>query len=51
MVTDKVTKFSYKIGYNLTLLHIFLLDVNFDKFIIGVYFLLISSILAKFLEN
>ena len=56
MVIDKVTKFSYKIGRNLrlqvtTLFYIFLLDVNFDKYTIGLYFLLISSILAKFLEN
>ena len=56
MVIDKVTKFSYKICRNLrlqvtTLFYIFLLDVNFDKYTIGLYFLLISSILAKFLEN
>ena len=42
------TKFNYKI----TLLNIFLLEVNIDKFIIGlVLLLLIFSILAKFLEN
>ena len=33
------------------LLNIFLLKVNFDKSTIGLYFQLISSILAKFLKN
>ena len=45
-------KFNYKIGCNLrTLLNIFLLKMNFDKSTIGLYLLLISSILIKFLEN
>ena len=30
---------------------IFLLKMNFDKYTIGLHFLLIFSILAKFLEN
>ena len=47
-----MTKFSYKIGYNLSLqpYQYNLLEVNFDKFTIRLH-LLISSILAKFLEN
>ena len=46
--------FSYKIGYNLILqpyLIYFLLEVNFDKSIGELHFLLISSMLTKFLEN
>ena len=35
----------------MTLLNIFLLKMNFDKFTIGLHLLLISSMLAKFLEN
>ena len=31
-------------------LNIFLLDMNFNKFTIGLHFLLISSMLAKFLK-
>ena len=34
-----------------TLLNIFLLEVKFDKSIVGLHFLLISSMLAKFIEN
>ena len=34
-----------------TLINIFLLDVNFDKSIIELHFLLIFSILAKFPES
>ena len=34
-----------------TLFNIFLLEVNFDKSTIGLHFLLISSMLVKFLEN
>ena len=34
-----------------TLFNIFLLDVNFDKSTIGLHFLLIFSILTKFLED
>ena len=34
-----------------TLLNIFLLEVNFDKSTIRLHFLFISSMLAKFLEN
>ena len=45
-------KFNYKISCNFRLqLIIFLLEVNFDKSIIGLYLLLIFSIFAKFLEN
>ena len=33
------------------LLNIFLLEVNFDKSTIELHFLLISLMLAKFLEN
>ena len=36
------------LGYNLT--PFFLLEVNFDKFTIRLYLLLISLILAKFLD-
>ena len=50
-----LTKFSYKIGCNqpkiTTLLNVFLLEVDFDKSTIGLRFLLISSMLAKFLTN
>ena len=35
----------------ITLLNIFLLEVNFDKFTVRFYFLLIFSILVKFLKN
>ena len=48
------TKLGIKIGYRLRLqLHsiYFLLDVNFVKFTIGLDFLLISSILAKFQKD
>ena len=34
-----------------TSLNIFLLDLNFEKSIIGLHFLFLSFILAKFLEN
>ena len=34
-----------------TLLNIFSFDMNFDKITIGLYFLLIFFIFAKFLEN
>ena len=44
------TKLIVALNYT-TLLNIFLLKVNFDKSIIGLYLFLISSILAKFLEN
>ena len=44
-------KFSHKISCNLTLLNIFLLEVNFNKFTIRWHILLIFFILAKFLEN
>ena len=44
------TKFGYNIKV-ITSLNIFLLDVNFDKSTIKLYFLLISFMLAKFLEN
>ena len=47
-------KFSYKIGCSIILQPysiFFLLDVNFDKFTVGLDFLLISSMLAKFLKN
>ena len=44
-----VTKFVVALGY--TLLNIFLLEMNFDKSTIGLYLLLISLMLAKFLEN
>lgn len=37
-------------GYKFTQ-YFFLLDLNFDKFIIGLYFLLISSVFIKFLED
>ena len=40
------TKFSYK-----TVLNIILLEVNFENSTIGLHLLLISFILAKFLEN
>ena len=59
-----LTKFSYKIGcnqpkittlFNVFLLevdfNVFLLEVDFDKSTIGLHFLLISSMLAKFLTN
>ena len=49
----KKKKFSYKISCSLklqTLLNIFLLEVNFNKFIIELH-LLISFMLVKFLEN
>ena len=46
----KMTKFSYKLNATI-LFNIFLLEVNFDKSIIGLHFLFIFSILAKFLEN
>ena len=39
----------YKISF--TLLNIFLFDVNFEKSTIRLYFLFISFMLAKFLEN
>ena len=42
------TKLVLALGYKL---NIFLLEVNFDKFTIGLHFLFISSMLAKFLEN
>ena len=48
------TKFSYKIScsFRLQLYSIFFsLEVNFDKSTFGLYFLFISSILAKVLEN
>ena len=47
----KKTKFSYKISCSLTLLNVFLLEVNFDKSTIGLHFLLIFFMFAKFLEN
>ena len=50
----KMTKFRYKIGCSLKLqLYsiFFLLEVNFDKFTIGLHLLLIFSILVEFLEN
>jgi len=34
-----------------TLFKIFLLDANFNKFTIGLHFLLIFSMLIKFIEN
>ena len=38
------------ISYKITLLNIFLLEMNFDKSTVGLYyFLLISSMIAKFL--
>ena len=40
MIVDKIT----------TSLHIFFMDVNFDKFTIRLHFLLIFSILEKFQE-
>ena len=44
--------FDYKISCNpTTLLNIFLLEVNFDKFITELQNLLILSILAKFIED
>ena len=43
-----VTKLVVALGYNL---NIFLLDVNFENSIIGLHLFLISSMLAKFLEN
>ena len=43
------TKFVVALGY--TLLGIFLLEMNFDKSTTGLYLLLISLMLAKFLEN
>ena len=33
------------------MLNIFLLDVNFDKFTIELYFLLVSFMVAKFFKN
>ena len=42
------TKLVLALGYKL---NIFLLEVNFDKFTIGLHLLLISLILAKFQEN
>ena len=39
------------IALTTTLLNIFLLEVNFDKSTIGLYLLIIFSMLAKFLEN
>ena len=49
------TKFDSKLDCRLKpqlyLIYIFLLDVNCEKFTIGLYFFLISSILAKFQEN
>ena len=36
---------------HIAILNIFLLEVNFDKYTIGLYLLLISSMLAKFIEN
>ena len=49
-----MTKFNYKIGCSLKLQSysiFFLLKMNFDKFTIRLHLLLISSMLAKFLEN
>ena len=46
------TKLVVTLGYNLTqFFYLFLFGVNFDKFTIGLHLLLISSMLAKFLEN
>ena len=43
-----VTKLVVILGYNL---NIILLKMDFDKSTIGLYLLLISSMLAKFQEN
>ena len=37
--------------FSTIVLNIFLLDMNFDKFIIGLYILFISLVLAKFLKK
>ena len=47
---ERETKFSHKPKTTI-LLNIFLLHVNFDKFIIRLHFLLIFFILENFLEN
>ena len=46
LVTTLVVTSGYKFIF-----FIFLLNVNFDKFIIELYFLLIPSMLGKFSEN
>ena len=48
-----LTKFGYKLSYSLRLqlhsnMNFFLLNMNFDKFNIELYFIIISFILAKF---
>ena len=44
------TKFGNELGATI-LQNIFLMDVNFDKFTIRLYFLFIYSMHAKFLED
>ena len=45
-----LTKFGNELGATI-LQNIFLMDVNFDKFTIKLYFLFIYSMHAKFLED
>ena len=51
IILDKVWLQTLLLSKATTLFNIFLLDVNFDKSMIGLYFLLISSILAKFSKD
>ena len=47
-----MSKLSYKISFKMQhFSFFFLLDVNFDKFIIILHFLFISPTLVKFLKN
>ena len=52
IIEKRIDIFIYEFSLKTTtLLNMFLLDVNFDKSIIKLYFLLIFFMLAKFLEN
>ena len=51
MKIEKIWQQTWLYPKTITLINIFLSDVNFHKFIVGSHFFLISFIFAQFLED